>query len=651
MLGHVDTINENMIAGWAHDPARPGERLQVQIFIAGRLAGTVVAECFRPDLEAAGLGDGHRAFAFDPRPFINSDAEPVRVAFGPTGATLPNGRSIFSRSRILTTEDWDTVHCAPRPASPVMDRLRQHNSESWPLISVVMPTYNTPLEFLDRAIDSVCGQLYPRWELCLADDCSPDPAVRPHLLERAAADPRFRIVLLDQNTGISGATNAALKLASGQYVAYLDHDDELTPEALAEVALVLLEDPSTDVVYTDSDKCDEMNRLFEPFHKPAWSPVFFLGVMYVGHLLVARTALVRQIGGCDNRYDKVQDYEMMLRLGETTTRIRHLPLITYHWRALPGSLASSANAKSRIDELQAAAVEAHIRRCELPVRAVAHPTLSHRVRLLPARDFASVRISVIIPTKNAAGLIGPCLQSIFTLTSHPNFEVIVMDTGTDEPGALEILRSFPIRVIKDDAPFNFSRVNNIAARQATGNVLVFLNNDTRVQTPDWLEIMLAHLALPSVGAVGPLLKYPNEKVQHAGIVLGFRGTADHVMRHFPVESDGYAGSLSCSREVSAVSAACLMIRKDLYLQVGGMHEAYATIYQDLDLCLKLRERGLAILYAANAILYHHESISRGSRYDFVDREVLLDRWSPLLQAGDPYFNRHFTRNAYDYTLR
>jgi hypothetical protein len=267
-------------------------------------------------------------------------------------------------------------------------------------------------------------------------------------------------------------------------------------------------------VYTDSDKSDEANRIFEPFHKPAWSPVYFLGVMYVGHLLVVRTALVREIGGCAPRFDKVQDYELMLRLSEATDRIGHIPFIAYHWRAIPGSLAASAHAKTDIDELQVAAVEAHIRRRNLPIKPVSHPTQLHRVRLLPAGDFSSTRVSIIIPSKNAAELIGPCLQSIFKLTTHSNFEVIVVDTGTDEPRALEILRSFPIRIIKDDAPFNYSRVNNTAARHATGDVLLLLNNDTEVRTREWLEIMLAHLALPSVGAVGPLLEYPSSACRH-----------------------------------------------------------------------------------------------------------------------------------------
>ena len=651
MLGNIESIGERLISGWAHNPERPEERLQVQIFISGQLVGTVIAEHFREDLRSAGFGDGCRAFIFDPRPFIKSESESVRVAFGPTGETLPNGRNTLYRSRIQPTEDWDTFHNQRLPAQEAMVRLKQFDAETWPLISVIIPTYNTPLVFLDRAIDSVREQHYPRWELCIADDCSPDSEVRSHLKRLAADDPRIQVTFLDKNRGISCATNAGLALARGTFVAYLDHDDELVPTTLVEVAIFILENPATDVVYTDSDKCDETNRTFEPFHKPAWSPVYFLGVMYVGHLLVARTSLVRTIGGCDPRYDKVQDYELMLRLGEATDRIGHIPIIAYHWRAIPGSLAASAHAKTNIDALQVAAVEAHIRRRNLPIQPISHPTQLHRVRLLPSNDFKSTRVSIIIPTKNAAELIGPCLQSIFTLTTHSNFEVIVVDTGTNEPKAMEILRSFPIRVLKDDAPFNFSRVNNSAAHQATGDVLVLLNNDTEVRTREWLEIMLSHLALPSVGAVGPLLEYPNGKVQHAGIVLGFRGTADHVMRHFASDGDGYAGSLSCSREVSAVSAACLMVRKDLYMQVGGMHEGFGTIYQDLDLCLKLRELGRTILYAANATLCHHESVSRGSRYDFVDREVLLDRWGHLLGKGDPYFNRHFTRNTHDYSLR
>lgn len=648
--GFVDTLTPSEIIGWAHSPAEPNVPASVTIFVDGKYAATVKANIYRPDLQAVGLGDGRKAFRFDPAPYLGEGENAVRVAFAATGETVPNGRASLTREPPPPGEDWDRL-LRPADRRSAMERVRAFPPESWPLISVIVPNYNTPAKFVSLAVRSVFAQQYPKWELCIADNKSTDLEVLGYLQSLEGTDPRIKLKFRDFNGGISASTNSAFALAAGEYCALLDADDELTPDALAEFAAAILEAPETDVLFSDQDKIDEQGQPFEPFHKPVFSPVFFLGVMYVGHLLAARTSLIRQVQGCDSAVDKVQDFDLMLRLSDLTQRIRHIPKILYHWRTLPGSLAASSNAKDAISELQVKAVQRHIDRHRLPVRAVSHPTLPHRVQLLPGRDFSATRVSIIIPTKNSPDMIERCLDSIFRLTTHRNFEVLVVDTGTTDPRALTVLREHPIRLLEDHRPFNFSRVNNEAAARATGDVLLFLNNDTEVVTPDWLQIMLAHLALPGVGAVGPLLLYPSGAVQHAGVVLGYRGTADHVMRGFPPDGDGFAGSLACSREVSAVTAACLMMPRALYTELGGMNEAFATIYQDLDLCLKIRATGRTILYVANATLRHHESVSRGSWYDFVDRELLRDRWLESFREGDPYHNRNFTLNRHDYTLR
>ena len=535
-------------------------------------------------------------------------------------------------------------------------RMEQVPIAHYPKISVVMPVYKTPLPLLERAVLSVINQEYSQWEFCIADDGSNDGAIQDWLENRARDEPRIKLVINKTNRGISTATNEAISLCTGDFVALLDHDDELTPDALGEIAAFLAEHPATDVVCSDQDKMDETGRCYEPFHKPAWSPVFFLGVMYVGHLLVIRRSILERVGGCDARFDKVQDYELMLRVSEVTDRIRHIPKILYHWRAVAGSVAASTSAKTNIEELQVSAVAAHLNRLGVAAKVRSNPRHAHRVLLEPADGQPQPRVSIIIPSAADSPLLADCLTSIVEKTTYADYEILLLvrkqPNRTDLQGRnLAVAQSLArVRVLEYDFPFNYSRVNNHAASLAEGSLLVFLNDDTQVITPDWLEIMLTHLSLPGVGAVGPKLLFPDGTVQHAGVVLGFRGTADHVMRGYPGDADGYFGSLSASREVSAITAACLMTRAATYQSVGGMTECFASIYQDVDLCLKIRELGLSLVYVANAELVHHESMTRGSDYNRTDREILIDRWREKL-GSDAYYNPHFSRERHDYTLR
>jgi len=521
---------------------------------------------------------------------------------------------------------------------------------SRPRISFLMPVYNTPARFLERVVASVRAQLYEDWELCVCGDGCTDPSTIDALRSLAASDRRIRMALVPVNRGIAAATNTALHDATGDYVALLDSDDELTPDALYRMVELLNEDPSIDVAYSDEDKVDPDGWLSEPFHKPDWSPHFFRGVMYVGHLLLARRSLVLDVGGFDPRFEKVQDYELMLRLSERTDRIRHLPRILYHWRKIPGSLAFGSTQKASIGDLQVAAVNSHLQRRAIAGVARPHGHLPHRATIDPLPRSDRPKISILIPSKDAPEYIGPCLDSIFTRTSYPNFEVIVVDNGTTDARALEILGRHPVERIMYDGAFNFARANNIAARAATGEHLVLLNNDTEVVTPDWLQRLLFHLELPDVACVGPLLTYPNGAVQHAGVILGLRGTADHVMRHFPSDADGYFGSLACSREVSAVTAACMVVRRSEYLAHQGLREEFRTIYQDLDFCLRLRAQGRRILFTPDVVLVHHESVSRGDAYDGFDRALILNLWGETIRAGDPYYNRNLTLARPDCSL-
>ena len=518
-----------------------------------------------------------------------------------------------------------------------------------PLISILMPTYNVAPVFLAKAIESIREQAYPFWELCICDDGSTNVETVETLNGYAERDGRIKLLLSKENRGISAATNAVLEIAGGDFIAMLDHDDELTPDALYEIASALNEAPETDAVYSDSDKIDADGVLSEPFYKPDWSLELFRGVMYIAHLLVVRRALAKKAGGFDTRYDKVQDFELMLRVSEATDRIRHIPKILYHWRKISGSVAYGLDEKSDISDLQVAAVNAHLERCGVAASACAHPTIGHRVVIKPKPRKTWPLVSIIIPSKDAPCHIGRCLQSIFTRTTYQDIEVIVVDNGTTDPQALAYLHQYPLKIVSYNEKFNFSRANNLGIAEARGEYVVLLNNDTEIVIPEWIEVMLFHMELPNVGAVGPLLLYPDKTVQHAGVVLGFRGTADHVMRGFPGDADGYAGSLSCTREVTAVTAACMMMRRDEYIECGGLLEYYATHYQDLDLCLRFFSSGKRILYTPRAVLIHHESVSRGQCYDSLDRALIIDTWGDLIKRGDPYYNPNFTLTRCDYT--
>ena len=516
-----------------------------------------------------------------------------------------------------------------------------------PFFSVITPTYNSRPEWLAEAALSLLNQTFIDWEWCIVDDGSQNAETKKLLELLSRIGPRVQ-VKLEPNAGISAANNRALELARGEYLCFLDHDDLLHPSALEAMREKL--QTGFDVVYSDEDKLDGANGLLlEPFFKPDWSPEYFRGVMYVGHLLCVRRDLARQTR-FDSAFDGVQDFEFMLRLSETGAHVGHVSKVLYHWRKTPGSIAERTDAKPHIELLQKRAVNAHLDRLKLPARAE-QANLPHRLRLVPTKRELYPPVSIIIPTRDAPEIFGQCLHSIFAKTSYPNFEVIVLDNETTDTQALDLMKEYSIQRIPFPGPFNFSRANNQAAAAARGELLLFLNNDTEVITTDWLQHLVYYAEQTDVGAAGALLAYDDETVQHAGVALGMRGTADHTMRRFPIDVDGYAGSLACAREVSAVTGACLMIRKSLFEEIGGFNEHFFTAYQDVDLCLRLRARGLRVICTPEALLLHHESVSRQSFYDMIDRMLLLDQWEEVIERGDPYYNPNLDLERGDYSLR
>ena len=555
-----------------------------------------------------------------------------------------NPRDYFSEHPEISGDHARLLaHLVERGIQPVSERSPTQSEPPLPtlsyqpIISLLTPVYNVSSIWLERAVASVQAQTYPNWEMCLCDDGSTNKETLAELDRIViAADPRIKVIKLETNSGISAATNAALDQANGEFVAFLDNDDELNPYALEANIRALNRDREIDVLYSDEDKLDRHGQRVEPFYKPDWSPHFFREVMYVGHLLVARRNLVTAVGGLDPKYDGVQDFELMLRLSERTSRIHHIRDILYHWRRIPGSVADDIGAKPRLGEKQVDAVNAHLRRLGIAAQARAHPVLPHRTRLVPLANRKQPRISIIIPTKDRPDLIAGCLELIFGRTIYPDFEVVVVDNGSTDPAAIAAIERH--RVIRVDLPqmFNFSRANNLGIAAATGEILVLLNNDTEICEPDWLSQLLSLLDEPDVAAIGPLLVYPNGRVQHAGVALGLRGTADHVLRNHDANGDGYFGSLSSTREVSAVTAACMMLRRTDYLGVGGLNEFFEKHYQDVDLCLKLQRDGRRVLFTPRTRVIHHESATRGSEYDRIDRELLIDAWGELISGGDPY---------------
>ena len=543
-----------------------------------------------------------------------------------------------SRSRSRMEEELDLLRSG-------FQRHAVTAENTSPRFSVITPTFNSQIGWLGDAARSLLSQTVPNWEWCIVDDGSSSSETKTFLEGLAILSPRVR-VRFAKSAGISSATNEALALASGKYVCFMDHDDFLEPSALKTVSSKMEE--GFDVVYSDEDKYDDESRQFlEPFFKPDWSPEYFRGVMYVGHLLTVRRILAQKIG-FDKTFDGVQDFDFMLRVSEATSRIGHIPKILYHWRKVIGSVADRGDAKPGLDLLQKQAVDAHLERLALP--AVTTIQGGHRLRITPLRRSDPPNISILVPTKDAPLLIGRCLESIYQKTAYPNFRVILVDNGTTDTSALNIMRSYPVQRVEFPGRFNFSRANNVGSEVASDGFLVFLNNDTEVLTPDWLDHLLYYAEQPDVGAVGPMLLYGDRTVQHAGVALGMRGTADHLMRGFPPDVDGYAGSLTCAREVSAVTAACLMMSKSMFDMIGGFNEYFATAYQDVDLCLRLRQRGMRVIYTPQAVLIHHESASRQDYYDMVDRMFLLDRWETLIERGDPYYNPNFDLERGDYSL-
>jgi O-antigen biosynthesis protein len=525
-----------------------------------------------------------------------------------------------------------------------------------PLVSIIVPIYRTAPQILDRTIGSVLNQSYPHWELCLADDGSRSQEIDRLLDRYALQDSRIRVVRLPENRGISAASNAALGLATGEFVALLDHDDELAQDALYHFVDALNHHPGADIFYSDEDHLDESGLRSDPFFKPDWSPDLILSENYVCHLMVFRRTLCDEVGGFRSEVDLSQDHDLLLRMSAKAREIIHIPRILYHWRTDVYSMNRASSLEKRALESSRRAVDDFLRAAGIP--ASIEPGLRPSRWRIRYPIPAGARVRIMIPSTKAE-LLERCVASVVDKTDYPHYEIAVLDNsgsnriekfvrGWSRPGSR--LGYFDFR----NTPFNYSAMHNAAAHETDAPLLLFLNDDVSVITHGWLRAMVELACRPEVGAVGAKLLYPDDTIQHAGVILGCFDICGHAFRGHPASERTYYDFPDILRNVSAVTAACIMVPRERFLECGGFDaECLPVAYQDVDLCLKLNQRGYRVLYTPFAQLYHYEAASKPPE----DRDprpnetrAFQTRWKDLIE-NDPFYNPNLTRDAEDYSCR
>lgn len=525
-----------------------------------------------------------------------------------------------------------------------------------PVISIVMPVYNMNAEHLRLAIDSVRAQIYPTWELCICDDGSTDGRTPAFVAGLPELDARIKVVCAEKNQGIALASNQALALATGEFIALMDGDDEIPPHALFEIVRHLNDSPRTDFIYSDRDKIDVAGKRFEPFFKPDWSPDLFLSCNYACHLVAMRASLVREARGFRAVCEGSQDYDLFLRVLEKTNAIHHLPKVLYHWRVSPTSTAGDGRVKMHAHVAARLSLEESFKRQGIDARVErGYGVGLWRIRY-PFPETA--RVSVIIPAGGNLPCLEQCLRGLREQTSYRNFEIILIDNSRGN-GVADAFGRFQ-RLWKDcryldcrEEPFNFSRLNNRAAAEAQTPFLLFLNDDVAPLAPDWLAAMLEHAHRQEVGAVGPMLLYEDKTVQHAGIIMGLNGCCDHGMKYLNQHDLGYHNFHNMTRNCSAVTAACLLTRREVFDDVGGFDEALPVAFQDVDFCLKIRERGLSVVYTPFAKLCHYEGKTKQAfgleKVAGFEEALIAQRWGRII-ARDPFYSQHLSRTFPGYRL-
>jgi len=653
--------NPFTLIGWFFD--KDGrEARQIRIKIGKR---TIICKPrLRPDVHA-----GFPAL----KPFFHCGFhQSIKTGAGPKlvvlEAEMQSGKTVELFRRLLWQKPWQDRTTVPdyKTWSRESEKINPPAMppKNGPLISVLMPVYNTPEKWLRAVIESVRRQTYTNWELCIADDASPEPHVKTILAEYAKVDPRIRVVYREKNGHICASSNSALEICQGEFTVLLDHDDELVPHALAEVASVIVsKGKAVSLIYSDEDKIDEEGHIMQPYFKSGWNYHLFLSHNMISHLGAYRTSLIKKVGGFRQGMHGSQDYDLALRVLEQLedSGIYHIPKILYHWRVIPGSTSLNAEEKPYAMIAGERALNEHFKRIGCNARSELIG-FGYRTHFEPPKN---ALVSIIIPTKNNLQYAQKCLESLTQLTSYTNYKILVVDNGSTDAAFIEYLDMIAkkpdgkVRVLRYDKPFNFSAINNFAVKQAKGNYLCFMNDDIEITSPEWLSEMVSIAAQKKVGAVGAALWYPDGTLQHGGIILGLgaHGSAGHSHHRMSETHKGYFGRGALLQEFSAVTAACLVVKKSIFDEVKGFDEENLKVgLNDVDFCLRLRERGYKNVWTPYARLTHHESISRGAE-DTVEKKerysmevaYLKKRWGGII-ADDPDYNPNLTLTTADFSL-
>ena len=581
-----------------------------------------------------------------------------------------HGAAGFAKKLVKKAEDyknrpypytkWYPEHMA---LENELEQQRKTTFAYAPLISIVIPLYNTPVPYLKELLDSVQSQTYQNFQLCLADG-SDNSRTGDYIRENYGTDKRIQYKLLENNAGISENTNEAIKMATGEFIMFSDHDDTLAPNALFEIVKEMNEHPGTDVVYTDEDKVTmDGKRYFDPHFKPDFNLDMLRCNNYICHIFVVKREILEQVGMLRKEFDGAQDFDFILRCCEKAENIRHVAKILYHWRNHPASTAGNPESKMYAYEAGRNAVQAHYDRIGMKAEvSMTEQWGRYRTKLFVEGE---PLVTIIIPNKDHKKELKTCVDSLFEKTSYQNFEILIIENNSTGKEIFAYYKELEaahenVRVLTWEKEFNYSAINNFGAEHARGEYLLLLNNDIEVKTENWMEEMLSYCQREDVGIVGAKLLFPNEKIQHAGVILGMgpSGTAGHLFYNFPGDQFVYAGRSQTTQDLSAVTAACMMVKKELYQKVGGMDEAFQVAFNDIDFCLRVRETGKLVVFQAYAELYHHESLTRGYETSQKNKKrfkeeikLFKTRWKDILEAGDPYYNPNLTLRRSDCTLR
>ena len=568
---------------------------------------------------------------------------------------------LFNRTHTGDYESWIQKYELSKvlPSNAALQQIEQFTFK--PLISIVCPVYNTKPEWLIACVESVINQYYSNWELILVDDASSNQAHFDVIERYVDSGTRIHAIFLDENSHISAATNAGIKQASGEYIVFLDHDDALADSALFEICRVINTNPSAKIIYSDEDLMSEDGERVVPHFKSDWNPELLRAHNYITHLCCYESGLLTELGGMRLGYEGAQDYDLILRASVVVdaSEIVHIPKVLYHWRMVEGSTALSAGAKSYATKAGLKALQDYIAVNQIQAKVV-HSGRDNFYEVQYSLPLELPKVSIIIPTRDGMEVLRPCIESLISETVYDNYEVVILDNGSENDETLRYLDALSeksnFKIVRDEGIFNYSRINNVAVTYAVGELICLLNNDIEIVDENWLTEMVSIAIRKEVGCVGAKLLYPDGTLQHAGVILGLGGYAAHSHRGLAGDASGYFCRAQLRQQLSAVTGACLLIKRDVFDEAGGLDEAFQVAYNDVDFCLRVQALGYQNIYTPFASLIHHESKTRGedtsiektTRFD-QEKALLLERWSGVIN-NDPFYNLNLTRSREDFSI-